>query len=307
MFALIFTIAALAAGTDTLAQSWPTRPIRMINRSPRAAAMDIQARLFSTNLPALGQTVIVESRLAVAAISARNWWRKRCQTATRFCSIGLAVNQTLYRKLNYSAVRDLAPVLLVSSTPLILVLHPSVPAKNVKELVALAKARPGQFNFGSNSTGSTSHLAAEQMKTMSGVTMTHIPYKGSGQATIALLGGEIDLLFSTMPPAVQHVRTEKCVDSRSPRSNARRRCPTPTMDDTQKVEMDTLAACFPGQLTHHHALPGRNDESAEGQGCALVDERTVEPLAAHWRNLPLTSNARSTRQKSDTGVSAQVD
>jgi tripartite-type tricarboxylate transporter receptor subunit TctC len=213
-FPIVTIVASFAftSAIDASAQNWPTRPIRMIVPFAAGGGTDIQARLFSAKLyPALGQTVIVENRPGGGGNIGAELVAKAPPDGytVLFQSASLAVNQTLYRKLNYSAVRDLAPVLLVSSTPLILVVHPSVPSKNVKELIALAKARPGQFNFGSNSTGSTSHLAAELLKTQTGVTMTHIPYKGSGQSTIALLGGEIDMLFSTLPPAAQHVRNGK--------------------------------------------------------------------------------------------------
>ncbi len=173
---------------------------------------DIQARLFGAKLhPALGQTVIVENRPGAGGNIGAELVAKAPPDGymVLFQSASIAVNQTLYSKLNYSAARDLAPVMLVSSTPLILVTHPSVPARNVKELIALGLAKPDTFNFGSNSTGSTSHLAAELMKTMTGVKMTHVPYKGSGQGTIALIGGEIDMIFTTMPPAMPHVRSGK--------------------------------------------------------------------------------------------------
>jgi tripartite-type tricarboxylate transporter receptor subunit TctC len=163
-----------------------------------------------------------------------------------FQSASLAVNQTLYTKLNYSAVRDLAPVMLVSSTPLVLVVHPTVPAKSVKELITLAKAKPDRFNFGSNSSGSTSHLSAELLKTMTGTKMIHIPYKGSGQATTALLGGEIDMLFSTMPPAVPHIKAGKM---RALAVTTLKRSPVlpevPTMNDTVKgFESDNWYGMF---------------------------------------------------------------
>ena len=231
------------------AQAWPGKPIRMIVPFAAGGGTDIQARLFSAKLqPALGQTVIVDNRPGGGGNIGAEIVAKAPPDGytVLFQSASLAVNQTLYRKLNYNALRDLAPVMLVSSTPLVLVVHPSVPAKNVKELIALAKAKPDRFNFGSNSSGSTSHLAAELLKTLTGTKMTHIPYKGSGPATIALLSGEIDMLFSTMPPAVQHVRAGKM---RALAVTTLKRSPVlpevPTMSDTlEGFEMDNWYGMF---------------------------------------------------------------
>ena len=163
-----------------------------------------------------------------------------------FQSASLAVNRTLYSKLNYSAVRNLAPILLVSSTPLVLLVHPSVPAKNVKELIALAKARPDQLNYASTSSGSTSHLAAELMKTMTGTKMTHIPYKGSGPATTALMGGEIAMLFSPMPPTVPLVKAGRIRALAVPTMKRSPVMPdVPTMNDTVKgFETDNWYGMF---------------------------------------------------------------
>ena len=245
----VLAICAVALSAEAGAQAWPTRPIRMIVPFAAGGGTDIQARLFSAKLsPALGQTLIVENRPGGGGNIGAELVAKAPPDGymVLFQSASLAVNQTLYTKLNYNAVRDLAPVLLVSSTPLVLVVHPSVPVKNVKELIGLARAKPDSFNFGSNSSGSTSHLSAELLKTMTGTRMTHIPYKGSGQAITALLGGEIDMLFSTMPPAVPHVRAGKL---RALAVTTLKRSPVlpdvPTMNDTVKgFESDNWYGMF---------------------------------------------------------------
>jgi len=249
-----YIVPALAAcavtlAADAMAQSWPARPIRMIVPFAAGGGTDIQARLFSIKLtPALGQSVLVDNRPGGGGNIGAELVAKAPPDGytVLFQSASLAVNQTLYTKLNYSAVRDLAPVLLVSSTPLVLVVHPSVPVQSVKTLIALARAKPDSLNFGSNSSGSTSHLSAELLKTMTGTRMTHIPYKGSGQATTALLGGEIDLLFSTMPPAVPHIKAGKM---RALAVTTLKRSPVlpevPTMNDTVKgFEMDNWYGMF---------------------------------------------------------------
>ncbi len=245
----VLAICAVVLPTESGAQAWPTRPIRMIVPFAAGGGTDIQARLFSAKLtPALGQTLIVENRPGGGGNIGAELVAKAPPDGymVLFQSASLAVNQTLYTKLNYNAVRDLAPVMLVSSTPLVLVVHPSVPVKSVKELIVLARAKPDSFNFGSNSSGSTSHLSAELLKTMTGTRMTHIPYKGSGQATTALLGGEIDMLFSTMPPAVPHVRVGRL---RALAVTTLKRSPVlpdvPTMNDTVKgFESDNWYGMF---------------------------------------------------------------
>ena len=247
--AWLLATGLLFAATSALAQNWPTRPVRMIVPFAVGGGTDIQARLFSIKLqPALGQQIIVDNRTGAGGnIGAELVAKSPADGYTvLFQSASLAVNATLYRKLNYSATRDFSPVMLVSSTPLILVTHPSVPAKNVKELVALAKAKPGVFNFGSNSTGTTSHLAAELLKTMTGTTMTHIPYKGSGQAVIGLASGEIDMLFTTIIAALPHIDSGRM---RALAVTTLKRAPSmpkvPTVDETLKgFESDNWYGMF---------------------------------------------------------------
>jgi tripartite-type tricarboxylate transporter receptor subunit TctC len=240
--------AGAQATSPSAGPAWPTRPIRMILAVSPGGGTDIQARLFSQKLqPALG-TVIVDNRPGGGAnIGPELVAHAPPDGYTMlFQSAGLAVNQTLYRKLNYNAVRDLAPVLLVSSTPLVLAVHPSVPAKTVKELIAIAKAKPDQLNYASPGSGTTSHLATELMKTMTGTKMTHIPYKGSGPATAALLSGEIALMFSPMPPTVPQVKAGKLRALAVTTLKRSQVMPeVPTMDDTLKgFELDNWYGMF---------------------------------------------------------------
>jgi tripartite-type tricarboxylate transporter receptor subunit TctC len=247
--ALLLAGGLLFAATAAFAQQWPAKPVRMIVPFATGGGTDIQARLFSAKLqPLLGQQVIVDNRTGAGGNIGAELVAKSAPDGytVLFQSASLAVNATLYRKLNYNAIRDLAPVMLVSSTPLILVIHPSVPAKNVKELVALAKARPGVFNFGSNSVGTTSHLAAELLKTMTGTKMTHVPYKGAGQAVIALASGEIDMLFTTVIAALPHIESGRM---RALAVTTMKRAPSlpklPTVDETLKgFESDNWYGMF---------------------------------------------------------------
>jgi len=246
---LLLVGGLLFAATAALAQNWPVKPVRMIVPFATGGGTDIQARLFSAKLqPLLGQQVIVDNRTGAGGNIGAELVAKSAPDGytVLFQSASLAVNATLYRKLNYNAIRDLAPVMLVSSTPLILVVHPSVPAKNVKELIALAKARPGVFNFGSNSTGTTSHLASELLKTMTGTKMTHVPYKGAGQAVIALASGEIDMLITTIAAAQPHMESGRM---RALAVTTLKRTPSlpnlPTVDETLKgFESDNWYGLF---------------------------------------------------------------
>jgi len=247
--ALLLSVGLLFAATAALAQNWPVKPVRLIVPFATGGGTDIQARLFSAKLqPLLGQQVIVDNRTGAGGNIGAELVAKSPPDGytVLFQSASLAVNASLYRKLNYNALRDLAPVMLVSSTPLILVVHPSVPAKNVKELIALAKARPGVFNFGSNSTGTTSHLASELLKTMTGTKMTHVPYKGAGQAVIALASGEIDMLITTIAAAQPHMESGRM---RALAVTTLKRAPSvpnlPTVDETLKgFESDNWYGLF---------------------------------------------------------------
>lgn len=245
---LLATDAVAQTASTGSGQAWPSRPIRMIVPFAAGGGTDIQARLFSAKLQPMLGTVIVDNRPGGGGNIGAELVAKAAPDGytVLFQSASLAVNQTLYRKLNYSAVRDLAPVLLVSSTPLVLVVHPSVPAKNVKELVALAKANQGKLNYASTSSGTTSHLAAELFKTMTGTKIAHIPYKGSGPAVTALMSGEIDLLFSPMPPTVPLVKSGRI---RALAVTTLKRSPAmpdvPTMNDTLKgFESDNWYGMF---------------------------------------------------------------
>ncbi len=217
-----------------------------------------------------------------------------------FQSAGLAVNQTLFKKLNYNAVRDFAPVLLVSSTPLVLAVHPSVPAKTVKELIALAKAKPDQLNYASPGNGTTSHLATEFMKTMTGTKMTHIPYKGSGPATSALLGGEIALMFSPMPPTVPQVKAGKLRALAVTTLKRSQVMPdVPTMDDTLKgFELDNWYGMFFPVATPRDIVTRFNAEMMK-----VLKDPDVRALMARDGSEPLGS----TPEEFDAYFKREVD
>jgi len=211
-------VAVLYAATSALAQitsagsgaAYPAKPIRVIAGFPPASGADITARVIGARLnDALGQQVVVDNRPGAGSnIAAELAAKSPPDGYTLFIgTVANAINATLYPKLPFDFARDFAPVALTTAAPNILVVHPSVPARSVKELVALAKSRPGQLNFASAGTGTAPHLSGELFKAMTGVSMVHIPYKGSPPAVTDLMAGEVALMFSPSSSVLPHVKT----------------------------------------------------------------------------------------------------
>src|SRR5262245_34868494 len=195
------------------AQGYPAKPVRLIVPFTPGGISDLLARSLGAKLtPVLGQQVLVENRPGAGttiasefvARSAPDGYTLYLQDITTH-----AINASLYHKLPYDSVKDFSLIQMLATTPLILVVHPSLPAKNVKELIAFAKARPGQIAYGSSGNGTIVHLATELFKSMAGVDMIHVPFKGSPQSVIALLGGEVAVSFPTMPPALPNIQSGK--------------------------------------------------------------------------------------------------
>lgn len=205
------TLLALAGGTWS--QGYPTRAIRVIVPYPAGGGADFVARIFARSLSdSLAQQFVVDNRggangnvgSEIAAKSAPDGY-----TVLVTASTNLTINPSLYRKMPFDVQRDLVPVSVLATQPTILVVHPTLPVDSVKQLVALAKARPGQLNFGSAGAGSSGHLAAELFKMIAGVDIVHVPYKGTGPATADLLGGQIPLMFNNLPPSLPLVKAGK--------------------------------------------------------------------------------------------------
>ncbi len=211
---LIVVTFLIGVGIQPLiADEYPTRPIRMIVPFPPGGGNDLLARSISQPLSqAIGQSVVVDNRggaggqigATLAAAAAPDGY-------TIFLgSIGnLTFLPVLQSKLQYEPIRDFAPVTLLATSAFILVVNPAVPAKSVKELIALAKAQPGKLNYGSSGSGSSLHMTGELFKYASGTDITHVPYKGTAPALIDLLSGQVQMLFSTMPSVVPHVKSGK--------------------------------------------------------------------------------------------------
>jgi len=210
--ALAGALLAVAAGTAA-AQAFPTKPIRMVVTFPTGGAPDILARTLSEKLdPAWGQTMIVDNKPGAGGnIGAEFVARAPNDGHTLVMgTVGThSINGSLYAKMPYDMVRDFAPVTLIASTPNLLVVNNDVPAKTLQELIALAKAKPGQLTFGSPGIGTSVHVSGELFNSLAGVKTQHVPYKGRQFAIPDLLGGQITMMFDNMPSAIPVVREGK--------------------------------------------------------------------------------------------------
>lgn len=183
------------------AQTYPTRPVRIVVGFPAGGATDVVARTISQKLgEALGQAVVVDNRAGAASnIGAEHVAHSPKDGHTLFMgTVSTSINPSLYKKLPYDALKDFTPVSQVTSTPFLFVVHPSLPARSVKEFIALAKSKPGELNFGSAGSGSGGHLFVEMFGSMARVKLMHVPYKGAAPATTATLSGETIFMFDNI-------------------------------------------------------------------------------------------------------------
>lgn len=208
-----FVLAALFFSAAALAQAYPSKPVRIIVNFPAGGVADVYARIIGAKVQeAWGQPVVIENRTGAGGnIGAEAVAKSPPDGYTlNMSAIGPhAVNVSLFSKLPYDPVKDFAAVALVLEAEGLLVVHPSVPANSVAELITYARANPGKLTFASAGTGTASHLAGELFKTMAKVDMTHVPYKGNVPAITDLLAGQTSLLFATMPTVLPHAKTGK--------------------------------------------------------------------------------------------------
>ena len=205
-------VALLAISRPARAQSFPARPVRIVVGFAAGGAPDILARLIGQWLSQrLGQPFVVENRTGAGGnIATEAVVQAPADGYTLLLtSVGNAVNATLYNKLNYNFLRDIAPVAGISREPLAMEVNPSFPASTVPEFIAYAKANPGKINYGSAGVGSSLHMAGELFKLMAGVDIVHVPYRGSPPALADLLAGQLQLMFSPLPPSIQYLRFGK--------------------------------------------------------------------------------------------------
>ncbi len=210
---LALVAAVICAGpSDAGAQAWPTKSVRMIVPFPAGGSADTLSRLLSQKLSErLNQPFVSDNRPGAGGNIGTDIAAKAPPDGYTFLMgvSSIAIAPSLYAVLSWDPVKDFTPVVLVASTPNILVVHPSVPAKSVQELVALAKSKPGQLNYASGGNGATNHLAGELFKRMTGTEIVHIPYRGNPLAVIDVLNGQVAMMFDFMITSLPHVREGK--------------------------------------------------------------------------------------------------
>ncbi len=203
-------LLAAAAGASPAQTGYPTRPVRMVVPSSAGGGTDIIARIITPKLSErLGQQVIIDNRPGAGTVIGGEVVAKSPPDGYTLlmCISTLATNPVMYKKMPYDALRDFAPITQTISASNILVVHPSLPVRTVKELIALARANPGQLNFGSAGKGTGPHLSMELFLSMAKLKMVHIPYKGSAPAIIDLLAGQVVVMTATMLTGIPHVRS----------------------------------------------------------------------------------------------------
>ena len=212
LFSLLCLVAT--ASPAFAQQDYPTKPIRMIVGVAPGGATDILARAVGARLSeTFKQQVIVENRPGANHIIGGELTAKSPRDGHTLQMIpeGFVINASVYAKLPFDPLRDFSPIAIVANVPNVLVVHPSLPVRTVKQFAAIARARPGQLSYGSSSVGSPSHMSGELFKVMAKVDYVHVPYKGQSLALVDLMGGHIQFLFPSIPAAVAHVRSGKLV------------------------------------------------------------------------------------------------
>jgi len=206
------TVALVAGAGGVSAQAWPQKPIRIINPFPPGGGTDVFARPLAAKLSTLlGQQVLIENMAgAGGTVGAARAAKEVPDGYTWFMgAVHHTIAETLYTKLPYALERDFVPVTVVAFVPNVVVIHPKHDFKSLQDLIAYAKANPGKLNYGSAGNGTTHHLSVELFKTMTGTQLTHVPYKGAGPLTPALLSGEVDMAFDGMGTSAPHIKAGK--------------------------------------------------------------------------------------------------
>jgi tripartite-type tricarboxylate transporter receptor subunit TctC len=294
--ALILTLAPVARSGPVLAQGYPSKPVRVIVSFPPGAGADIVTRLITPKLAeALGQQFIVDNRAGaaghigaeVAAHSAPDGYTLLSTPAS------IVISQTLYKKLNYSLEKDFEPIGLMASAPFVLVVHPSLPVKTVKELIALAKAKPGELFYASTGNGGTPHLTTEIFKNQTKISIVHVPYKGTPAAVTDLIAGQVSIMFAntlSVLPQVKTGRLRALAVSSSKRTAAAPALPTVAESGVPGFEASTWFGMLAPAGTPREIVIRLNGELTKAVGVPDIRERLVGQGAD-----PLTSTPEQFR------------
>jgi tripartite-type tricarboxylate transporter receptor subunit TctC len=206
----ICILLAMAFATAAAAQNFPSKPVRVVITYPPGGSTDVVGRALAAKLTeVLGQQVVVDNRGGAGGIIGSDIVAHATPdgyTVLLGTSAGMSINPLLHKKLPYDVQRDFAPVSLVVINPQALVAHPALPANTVQELIKLARAKPGQINYASPGVGSPNHMGMELLKSMTGINVVHVPYKGGGPAMTELLAGQVQLLFNSIPSVLPQVK-----------------------------------------------------------------------------------------------------
>ena len=278
---VVLLCTALVAGNAGAADSYPSRPIRFIVPFPPGGGNDIVGRIVALKLgEGLGQQVVIDNRGGAGGTIGTDITAKAPPDGYTLLinNISLAVNHTLFRRLPYDTLKDLQPVSLVGRQPNIVVVHPGVAAKNMRELLDMARAKPGSINYGSGGIGTASHLATEMLKLMAHVDMVHVPYKGLGPALIDLMGGRLHLIISTMASALPQMKTGKLrplAVTTAQRSSFFPEVPTMNEAGVKGYEFSTWYGLLVPSGTPKAIVERLNSETQKALASALVKEQFV--------------------------------
>ena len=293
MYRLLAVLLLAGATAPANAQTYPAKPIRMIVGSAAGGPIDFVARLTAQKLTeALGQSAVVENRTGAGGTIGTEYVAKAApdgHTLLMASAATLCIAPSLYPKLPYDSLKDFAPVSTVASAAFVLVVHPSVPVKSVREFIALAKSRPAQLRFGSAGSGSVTHLAAELFRSMAGVDLVHVPYKGAAPAMIDLIGGHLDFMFDSVLTSMPHVRAGKLralAAAAAARSAVMPELPTVAESGLPGFEASTWFGVVAPAATPREVIAKLNAAIVKGMTSAEMTERLLAQGLAPLGNTP---------------------
>lgn len=207
---LAIALSAALSAPLVFAQAYPVKPVRLIAPFPPGGSSDLIARILATRMSeGLGQQIIIDNRPGAGSNLGTQIAAKAPADGYTILitSVTATINVSLYQRLGFDLMKDFAPVAKLANGPIALVVHPSVPARSVQELIKLAQARPGQLNYGSGGSGTPAHISGEMFNLLAKVKVTHVPYKGKSMSVTDLLGGQIHMVFASMPVVFAHMKS----------------------------------------------------------------------------------------------------